>query len=128
MKIEIPGIPKPLKRHRFSNGIMYDPSKKDKSHFVRQVISAYPDVLPRLESINVIFEYHMPIPKSYSNKKRLNAIGKPHSKKPDLSNLVKFTEDALNNVLWKDDALISIIFARKIYGEEPKTVIYIEDN
>lgn len=68
----------------------------------------------------------MPIPKSYSKKARLKSIGEPHQKKPDISNLIKFTEDALNEILWEDDSVIAEIKAKKIYSEEPKTIITVE--
>ena len=68
----------------------------------------------------------MPIPKSYSKTARLKAVGEPHQKKPDISNLIKFTEDALNEVLWEDDSCISEITAKKVYSEEPKTIITVE--
>ena len=51
-----------------------------------------------------------------------------HYKKPDLSNLIKFIEDAFNNVLWKDDALISYMFATKKYSFEPKTMIFVKES
>ena len=123
MRIEILGNPKPLKRHRTSGNKTYDPSKKDKVLFAWRVIEVCKDLLPYSESIKVKFEYHMPIPKSYSKRRRLNAIGKPHTNKPDITNLTKFTEDALNKILWEDDSIISEISAKKMYSEEPKTVI-----
>jgi Holliday junction resolvase RusA-like endonuclease len=83
-------------------------------------------LFPHAEALKVVIEYHMPIPKSYSNKKRLNAIGQPHTKRPDLTNLAKFTEDALNHILWKDDAVIADLHVKKIYAEEPKTTISLE--
>lgn len=38
---------------------------------------------------------------------------RPHRTKPDLDNLVKFINDALNGVLWEDDAQISITVSHK---------------
>jgi len=122
MKIEILGNPKPLKRHRTSRGKVYDPSFEDKTNFAWDVRTLTVGLFPHTESIKVEFEYHMPIPKSYSKKARLKAVGEPHQKKPDISNLIKFTEDALNEILWEDDSVIAEIKAKKIYSEEPKTI------
>lgn len=42
----------------------------------------------------------------------------PPAKKPDLDNLVKVL-DALNGIVWRDDAQVVSIFARKVYAEAP---------
>jgi Holliday junction resolvase RusA-like endonuclease len=42
----------------------------------------------------------------------------PPAKKPDLDNIVKVL-DALNGVVWRDDAQVVSVFARKVYAEEP---------
>lgn len=126
IKFEIPGEPIPLKRHRTSKGKIYDPSKEAKRNFAWLVKQRSVGLFPHAEAIKVEIEYHMPIPKSYSKIARLKAIGTPHIKKPDLTNLAKFTEDALNHILWKDDSIIAELNVKKIYAEEPKTCIYIE--
>ncbi len=51
-----------------------------------------------------------------------------HTKTPDSSNLAKFAEDALNGVLWQDDAQITSLTALKRYvepGGSPATVINV---
>lgn len=126
LTFEIPGVPVPLQRHRTSGKRTYDPSKEAKRNFAWLVKQRSVGLFPHAEAIKVVVEYHMPIPKSYSAKKRLNAIGAPHTKKPDLTNLAKFTEDALNHILWKDDAIIADLHVKKIYSEEPKTLIRLE--
>lgn len=126
IRFEIPGEPVPLKRHRTSKGKTYDPSKEAKRNFAWLVKQRTVGLFPHAEALKVEIEYHMPIPKSYSKGARLKAIGGPHTKKPDLTNLAKFTEDALNHILWRDDAIIADLHVKKIYSEEPKTVIKLE--
>jgi Holliday junction resolvase RusA-like endonuclease len=128
MRIEVYQEPKPLKRHRFYRGKVYDPSKKDKEKFAWIVKKLMGDREPFTENLRVKLLYHMKIPSSYSEGRKRDLKGRVHDKRPDLSNLIKFTEDALNGVLWADDALISSIFAMKIYGEVPKTVIEVIEN
>lgn len=47
--------------------------------------------------------------------------------KPDLSNLIKSVEDALNNCAYKDDNQISFINSSKIYGEKYSIKIIINE-
>jgi len=46
--------------------------------------------------------FHLPMPKSWSKKKRAAMLGKPHQQRPDISNLLKAIEDAL----YRDDSTI----------------------
>ena len=121
------GMPLPCARPRKGKVGMYDPQSVDKEHFAWNALSSLPagSVQAFSNEISVEFEYHMPIPASFSNAKRLKHIGKPHRCKPDLSNLIKFTEDALNNIVWRDDSIIYKIIATKIYSDEPKTIIRV---
>lgn len=46
--------------------------------------------------------FHMPMPKSWSKKKRAEMDGKPHQSRPDVDNLFK----ALADALYQDDSCI----------------------
>lgn len=61
--------------------------------------------------------FWMPLPLSWSMKKRLLTVGMPHTSKPDLDNLVKGFFDAANTILWKDDKLVYRCLSDKFYGE-----------
>ncbi len=50
----------------------------------------------------------------------------PHFFKPDLSNLIKFIEDASQNILFKDDCAISRIVANKLYSDTCGTTLTIK--
>lgn len=45
--------------------------------------------------------------------------------KPDLSNYAKGIEDALNKIIYKDDAQIVGLFVTKTYAEEEKTIVTV---
>lgn len=126
-KYEILGVPIALKRHRHSGKNCYDSQKKEKisqqwgiKNFLTSAIS------PACGSIKLMIEYHMPIPKSFSKKKAKECLFRPHCKQPDLSNLIKFTEDTFNKIIWEDDSFISEIEAKKFYSKIPKTIFKIE--
>ena len=70
------------------------------------------------------------IPRSWSKRKQAEALAgyltriRPASK-PDLSNIVKQVEDALNSIVYRDDALIVDVHASKVYGAQPKLIVTI---
>lgn len=91
---------------------------------ITQSLVSMPNLLS--EALFIKIRLHIAPPKSWSRRKRLNAVSKPHVYKPDVSNLVKFIEDALNEVIWKDDSFISGILVTKTYELEAKTIITVE--
>ncbi|QHJ80560.1 MAG: hypothetical protein [Caudoviricetes sp.] len=76
-------------------------------------------------ALNVTF-YILP-PKSLSKVKHAMATKGEllPFKKPDLSNYIKSTEDALNGILWKDDAMLCDINAKKRFSDEEKIIIEV---
>jgi Holliday junction resolvase RusA-like endonuclease len=77
--------------------------------------------------IHLEVTFFMPITKT--GKKRLGEkLGVPHIFTPDLSNLIKFVEDAAaNDILFHDDCIISSITARKVYDKLPRTEIILRE-
>lgn len=78
-------------------------------------------------ALNVSFTFVRPIPKRFTKKQRemaLNLELLPITK-PDLSNYIKSTEDALNKILWEDDNEIVQEMAMKIFGIKPKVIVEV---
>lgn len=68
----------------------------------------------------------MPMPKSWSKANRANALSgalRPVVK-PDADNLAKVL-DALNGVVWRDDAQVVELVVRKVYGAEPSLIVEV---
>lgn len=61
----------------------------------------------------------MPMPKSWSVKKRAAMLGQKHESKPDYDNLAK----ALGDALYDDDKHLSDIRATKVWGMCPRIII-----
>lgn len=76
---------------------------------------------PMTEPIKLTITAVFPIAVSWPKWRRvLAALGKLwHVGKPDLDNVIKIACDGLNEVIWKDDAQVCWIVARKFYGEAP---------
>ncbi len=61
----------------------------------------------------------LPMPKSWSAKRRINTDTAPHMQRPDLSNLLKALEDAI----YKEDSVIYDVHIKKVWGFEGKIII-----
>ena len=73
---------------------------------------AYEEFIPGNE---LIMEFHIPMPKSWSKKKRAAFLGGPHTQnRLDIDNLVKAVMDALI----KDDGCVHYLKAKKFWSEE----------
>ena len=123
VKIIIEGKPLAQKRHKFGRGFVYDPSKKDKQRiipFIRQKIGSF----LTSDHVSVALAFYMPIPKSYSKKKKeiLSLEDTPHTKKPDIDNMMKLYFDCFDF----DDKIIYETRARKIYSPNPRVEIIID--
>lgn len=82
---------------------------------------------PLLGAIDLRIRFYMYIPKSTS-KKDLTAMsvgGIQHTKKPDVSNLIKFYEDAMSGIVYVDDKQVVRVCAEKIYDNIPRVEIHI---
>jgi len=130
MRIIVPGKPIAQARPRFyrkGNYVgTYNPQATEAGLWLSK---AYEQVTDRFEGpLRLHMAFIMPIPKAWSKKQRAQLIEKTayHNKKPDIDNLIKFVFDCLNGMAWKDDSQIAVIYALKLYGENPKTEIIIK--
>ena len=66
-------------------------------------------------------EFYLPMPKSWSKKKKKALLGHPHQQKPDIDNLAK----AFLDCLCKEDAYVYRLQVSKFWAEEGKIIIRI---
>ena len=76
----------------------------------------------KVEPLHLKIRIYRPIPKSFSKKKRREALeGKVlPATKPDLKNYVAGIEDALEGVVFKNDSQIISYDCAKYYGDPPR--------
>ena len=125
------GEPRGKERPRVANGHAYTPQKtREYEEAMRLAYVASVKSAPHERGVplklTLYCEY--PIPKSDSKKKhgeKANGTIKP-TIKPDLSNVLKAVEDALNGVAYFDDSQITKIVAIKRYGDSPRVETRIE--
>lgn len=77
--------------------------------------------------LDVELVFFLPIPDSYSQKKRELALNRefPHVKKPDVDNLIKGIFDGLKGHAWNDDSQVMSVTAEKFFHTHPMTVMTI---
>lgn len=121
------GDPLPLNRARvnWNTRSVFDSQKKEKLK-ARITLEGQREDKPILEGplkVNVVF--YLSIAKK---RERFIKEDTPHAQKPDLDNLIKYISDVMNDIIFKDDCLITDIVASKKYSKFPRTEITIEDN
>lgn len=79
------------------------------------------------EYIRIKMKFKFEVPKSYSKKKRNQALeGKIRPTKADIDNYIKSVLDGLNGRAFKDDRYVYAVLAEKEYSEEAGIEVSIE--
>ena len=107
-------------------GFVYTPAATRKYEaYARLVASTAMASRPPLQGpVRLELVVELPIPGSWSRKKRLAAIAGLilPTTRPDLDNYVKSALDAINTIVIADDCQITELRAHKRYGQHPKLV------
>lgn len=116
-KLNLKMKPIPKARPRLGKYGTYTP--KTTVDYEKAVQLAYKNQFKKEEPfenpVQMEITFYFQVPKSYPKKRRLQfAEGdKPHTKRPDLDNLVKAMTDALNGLAYKDDSQIYAMVIQK---------------
>ena len=125
----IPEEPVPLKRARCTRfGRFYDPCKAQKQSTGLKIwiLRSEGQYIPTYAvPVEIEFVFGIKTPASLSNKKKISLEGTPHSKKPDIDNLVKYYLDVLQPNVISDDAKVTKISSSKIYTQDPYVEVKI---
>lgn len=121
---------RPRATRRCGHITMYDPAKvkKFKKELSQLARSQYKDE-PLDGMLEVEISFYRPVQKSLSKKERARRLSGEHrpTVKPDLDNYIKSTLDALNGILWTDDAYIVDLHAHKYYSDRPRIEITVRE-
>ena len=121
--------PESKQRPRFgSRGKVYNPQRKkelaykwEASNQMRSQGSEKPIEGP----VFVNMRFHMPMPRSWSKKRKEACFGKPMTSKPDADNLMKWILDVLNGIAYVDDRMVSSGYFEKVWDYEGKAEISV---
>lgn len=80
-------------------------------------------------AVEISIDATMRIPKSTSKKMREKMLRDQvmPQKKPDVDNIAKAVCDALNGIAYRDDSQVTLLVAKKRYGDEPKIKVSIRE-
>lgn len=83
--------------------------------------------LPLEGPLALTVEAFMPIPTSWSQRQQRKAVAGVvlPTTKPDFDNILK-SLDALNKVVWRDDAQVVDVRFTKRYGDKPRLVVVVD--
>lgn len=136
IKFVVDGIAVPKQRPRISGRTAYTPKKtRDYEERVRRsFLSSYCGPVPIFEkgtAVKACIRVIQQIPKSWSNSKHLKAqqgLIMPTSRNGDLDNIAKSILDALNGIIYEDDAQVTLLMISKEYGADPYVVVSFEED
>jgi Holliday junction resolvase RusA-like endonuclease len=136
IEIIIPGEPIAKHRPKFTTRgkfpRAYNDQETEEGKFIAQVLHQIDGLKIFDKPLTVDLYFFRSRPKShYGTGRNANKI-KPSAPtwpttKPDVDNYIKFTLDCLNDILWKDDALVVRTNAVKSYAEDPRTIIQVRE-
>lgn len=125
----IDGLPIAKGRGRVGrHGQVYTPARtRDAERYIATVALQHRPSAPFTGPLVLEVDFVFPIPHAWPRWKRAAALASEWRPigKPDVSNLLKTVEDALNGVMWLDDSQICDVTGRKWYGAEPRTIVTI---
>ena len=136
MILTILGEPKPKQSAKFAKMgkfvKSYQPKKvvQNERNIRTQIISQLPkDFVPFKGALAMTVHYVFPPLKSMSKKvlKQVDEGTLYKTTRPDLDNLAKSLLDAMNGVVFIDDAQVVYMSLTKKYGNTPETLIYIKE-
>lgn len=126
----VPGKPFGKQRPRVTRtGHAYTPKETvSYENLVRMsFVEKYPEFFPTGAPVILSVIAAFPIPQSWTKKKVKAALaGDIYPGKPDIDNVLKIIQDALNGIAYKDDAQIWNATVTKTYAERPGVTVYLE--
>jgi Holliday junction resolvase RusA-like endonuclease len=119
------GDPIPLKRHRTHGKRTYDPSARDKRDWLASIHSLAPaEPWAGPVVLDVVFSLTQPA-YHYTAKGDIKEryLHERPTKRPDLSNMLKFIEDAMNGVFYVDDSQIVQVSMSKRWHQNASSTV-----
>lgn len=133
IELRIPITPRAQKRDRIAVIGGHARSYKDAAQSkyeakVRALIDQHRPERPYEGEIVLDIDVFLPIPASWSKKKKQASLLHPPLTRPDIDNCAKQVMDILTGVFWVDDRQVTQLCIQKMYSEKPGWMITIQAN
>lgn len=131
-EFEIPGkiIGKGRPRVNTATATAYTPTRtREYEELVKQYfIMKYRGIRPLEGRLNISITAYFAVPKNTNKNQKIEMLENTISpcKKPDIDNIAKIILDSLNKLAFNDDNQITKLNIEKIYSEEEKIYVKIE--
>lgn len=126
--ITLPGIPRPKGRPNFGKGRTYTPASTKSYETTLKLVAkgAMGGRAPLHVPVAIVVRAFFPVPDSWSKAKQDRALGGRvfPTGRPDADNILK-SIDALNGVVWVDDAQVVDARVIKLYSQKPRLEIAV---
>lgn len=131
IRFSVPGAPVAKARPRFTqNGHAYTPDKTRSYEAIVKLCAMKAMKGKKLLTGAILLSVtaFFPIPKYFTKAIREKAMSGElwHQKKPDWDNVGKIVSDALNGVVYADDAKVSRAIVEKRYSDFPRVEVLVE--
>lgn len=126
--ITIPGILRGKGRPRFGKGRTFTDAKTENAEaWIRQCAIEQVGQIVLDGALAIDLDIDVAVPASWSRKKREQALsGQLHAVcRPDVDNCSKLALDALNGIIWKDDAQVCQLTIVRRYADAPRSVLKV---
>lgn len=110
-------------RHSRATGHVYDSQRHIKLVWGIDLARIHDEEPYFIGPIQMDVSFYLPIPASYSAKRKDKVRGQYNPLRPDLDNLLKFVCDVANKICYHDDSIITRVVSQKLYddGQGPRT-------
>lgn len=108
-------------------GIVYTPAKTRayEAHGRLAAQAAMDGRPPLVGPVRIWVTIVLPIPRSWSARKRNAAVDAPVVTRPDTDNYIKSAFDICTGIVFTDDSQVWRVEAYKIYGLDPRLVVEV---
>ena len=129
IQFDIPGGIVPWGRAGGNGSMRFTPAKvRNYQAVIRQYAADAMGDRPLIDGPCILdINGRWPWPKSISQKKRLLIPNGYKKSVPDSDNLCKVLMDAMNKIVWTDDARVAVLHVTKKYSDKPGVHVLIRE-